>query len=117
MSAQRLREINRMSHGRPVVIGRRIKLDFHKVAHDDFEKRRREYHQTLQASYFAAHRIVGTEVYIVRRGDSLWTVTQRFSQLPIWLLRQYNPDLDLADLHPGVQIVMPRVEDVVANGT
>ena len=117
VSAQRLREINRMSHGRPVVIGRRIKLDFHKVAHDDFEKRRREYHQTLQASYFAAHRIVGTEVYIVRRGDSLWTVTQRFSQLPIWLLRQYNPDLDLADLHPGVQIVMPRVEDVVANGT
>ena len=53
----------------------------------------------------------------MRRGDSLWTVTQRFSQLPIWLLRQYNPDLDFADLRPGTQVVMPRVEDVVANGT
>jgi len=116
VSAQRLRQINRMNHGRPVVIGRRLKLDFAKVAREDFEKKRREYHQTLQAAYFAAHRIVGSEVYIVRRGDSLWTVTQRFSQLPIWLLRQYNPDLDFADLRPGTQVVMPRVEDVVASG-
>ncbi len=117
VTAQQLRQINRMSHGRPVVIGHRLKLDFQRVSREDFEKKRREYHQTLQAAYFAAHRIAGTEVYIVRRGDSLWTVTQRFSQLPIWLLRQYNPDLDLADLHPGTQVVMPRVEDVVTNGT
>ena len=117
ISAQRLRQINRMSHGRPVVVGHRLKLDFARVSREDFENKRREYHQTLQAAYFAAHRIVGSEVYIVRRGDSLWTVTQRFSQLPIWLLRQYNPDLDFADLRPGTQVVMPRVEDVVANGT
>ena len=117
VSAQSLRNLNRMNHARPVVIGHRLKLDFVRVSREDFEKKRREYHQTLQAAYFAAHRIVGSEVYIVRRGDSLWTVTQRFSQLPIWLLRQYNPDLDFADLRPGTQVVMPRVEDVVANGT
>ena len=51
---------------------------------------------------------------IVRRGDALWTVTQRFAQLPIWLLQQYNPDVDLADLRPGTQIVMPKVENVAA---
>jgi membrane-bound lytic murein transglycosylase D len=116
VTAAHLRQINKMSYGRPVLIGHKIHLDFHKVARDEFEQRRREYHQTLQASYFASHRIVGTEVYIARRGDTLWTVTQRFSQLPVWLLQQYNPDLDLADLHPGTQIVMPRVEVVVANG-
>jgi membrane-bound lytic murein transglycosylase D len=110
----RLRQINRMSFSRPVLIGHKIKLDFSKVKAEDFEQKRREYHQDLQATYFAAHRIIGTEVYIVRRGDNLWTVTQRFVQLPIWLLQQYNPDIDLADLHPGTQVVMPRVEDVVA---
>ncbi len=117
VTAQHLRQTNRMSRGRPVVIGHRLKLDFARVSREDFEQKRREYHQQLQAAYFAAHRIVGSEVYIIRRGDSLWTVTQRFSQLPIWLLRQYNPDLDLADLRPGTQVVMPRVEDVVANGS
>jgi hypothetical protein len=55
---------------------------------------------------------VGTEVYIARRGDSLWTLTQHASLVPVWLVQQYNPDVNLADLHPGTQIVMPRVEDI-----
>jgi membrane-bound lytic murein transglycosylase D len=114
VSAVHLRQINKLGNGKPVIVGRKIHLDFHRVTHEEFEQKRREYHQELQASYFASHRIVGTEVYIARRGDSMWTITQRFAQLPVWLIQQYNPDLDLADLHPGTQIVMPRVEPVVA---
>ena len=72
----------------------------------------RDYHAKLQGEFFVQHRIAGTEVYIVRRGDSLWTMTQKFSNLPIWLLRQYNPDTDLSDLRAGTQVVMPRVEVV-----
>jgi LysM repeat protein len=114
VSAGRLRQLNKMSFAKPVLIGHKIKLDFGRVSREAFETKRREYHAELQATYFAEHRIIGTEVYIVRRGDALWTVTQRFGELPIWLLQQYNPDVDLADLHPGTQIVMPRVENVVA---
>ena len=114
VSAGRLRQVNKMKFAKPVLIGHRIKLEFGRVSREDFETKRREYHVELQATYFAEHRIIGTEVYIVRRGDALWNVTQRFDQLPIWLLQQYNPDVDLADLRPGTQIVMPRVENVVA---
>jgi len=114
LTAARLRQLNHMSFGRPVLIGHKLKLDFARVSREDFESKRREYHQNLQAAYFAANRITGTEVYIVRGGDKLWNLTQRFGQLPIWLVQQYNPDVDLADLHPGTQIVMPRVEEVVA---
>ena len=116
LSPTLLRQLNKLGYGKPVLVGHKVHLDFHRVSREEFEQKRREYHQTLQASYFAAHRIVGTEVYIARRGDSMWTITQKFAQLPIWLIQQYNPDLDLADLHPGVQIVMPRVEAVVGSG-
>jgi membrane-bound lytic murein transglycosylase D len=116
LSAARLRQLNKLGYGKPVIVGHKVHLDFHRVTHEEFEQKRREYHQTLQATYFASHRIVGTEVYIARRGDSMWTITQRFAELPVWLIQQYNPDLDLAELHPGTQIVMPRVEAVVANG-
>jgi membrane-bound lytic murein transglycosylase D len=116
VSAEHLRQVNKLGYGKPVIVGRKVHLDFHRVTHEEFEQKRREYHQELQASYFASNRIVGTEVYIARRGDSMWTITQRFAQLPVWLIQQYNPDLDLADLHPGTQIVMPRVEPVVASG-
>ena len=114
VSAAKVRSINKMKFAKPVLIGHRIKLEFGRVSREEFEEKRREYHVELQATYFAEHRIIGTEVYIVRRGDALWNVTQRFDQLPIWLLQQYNPDVDLADLKPGTQIVMPRVENVVA---
>jgi membrane-bound lytic murein transglycosylase D len=109
-----LRRINHLRFGRPVIVGHRIRLDFRRVPPEEFEARRRDYHQALEAGYFAAHRIVGTQQYIAERGDSLWTLTQRFSQLPLWLLREYNPDTDFTDLRPGTQLVVPRIEDVSA---
>ena len=116
VSAQHLRDLNHMSMKKPVLVGHRLKLDFHKVSHDVFEQHRREYHQQLQAAYFAAHRISGTEIYIARPGDSLWTVTKRARQLPEWLLVQYNPDVDFSELRAGMQIVIPRVEEVGGSG-
>lgn len=116
-SAQHVRELNHLSAKRPVKIGERLRLDFRKVPREAFETRRHDYHRALQASYFASHRIVGTEIYIARSGDSLWTLTQRARlQLPLWLLQQYNPDLDFAELRAGTQIVMPRVQEVAGNG-
>jgi membrane-bound lytic murein transglycosylase D len=116
VSAWDLRRMNHMSFRRPVRVGQRIRLDFRRVPPEEFEARRRDYHQALEASYFAAHRISGTEQYVAQRGDSLWTLTQHFSQVPLWLLREYNPDTDFADLLPGTQIVVPRIEDVSAGG-
>ena len=103
-----------MRYGRPVVIGHRVRLDFRKVSHEEFEAKRREYHRALEASYFDAHRIAGTETYLARRGDSLWNLTLRYEHLPIWLLQQYNPDVDFSAMRPGTQIVVPRVEDLSA---
>ncbi|HKD54702.1 MAG TPA: LysM peptidoglycan-binding domain-containing protein [Steroidobacteraceae bacterium] len=116
LTSARLREINRLKFRAPVRIGQRIKLDFSQVTREVFETLRHEYHREQQASYFAAHRIVGTEVHIARPGDSAWTLTQRSSQLPVWLLQQYNPDLDLSALRAGTQIVVPRVEEVASGG-
>jgi membrane-bound lytic murein transglycosylase D len=117
VSAQHVRDLNHFGGKRSLRIGERIHLDFRQTSHETFESRRHEYHRTLQANYFAAHRIVGTEVYIARSGDSLWTLTQRAKvQLPLWLLQQYNPEVDFADLRAGTQIVMPRVEEVSGNG-
>jgi len=36
--------------------------------------------------------------------------------MPMWLVQQYNPDVDLADLRAGTQIVMPRVQEVGSGG-
>ena len=108
--ASSLRALNGMRGRSNVRIGKRFKLNFAHATRAEFEQRRIEYHRRMQTEYFAAHRIDGTDTYMARRGDSLWSVTRRGS-LPIWLLQQYNPDVDFDELRPGTQIVLPRVED------
>ena len=110
VSAARLRRINHLKSRAPLLLGRRFYLDFSRVDRASFEAARRAFHAQTQAAYFESRRIVGSEVYVVRRGDTLWSVTQHYSQLPVWLLQQYNPDADLSELRAGTQLVVPRVE-------
>jgi membrane-bound lytic murein transglycosylase D len=110
LSASRLRALNKMAASSSVVLGRKLKLDFAKVSRAVFEGRRQAYHEQLQASFFANHRIAGTQVYVTRRGDSLWNVAQRNGQLPMWLVLHYNPDVDFNALRAGLEIVLPKVE-------
>jgi membrane-bound lytic murein transglycosylase D len=110
VSAAHLRTLNRMSFHAALPIGRRLALDFGRVGRGQFEQRRRAYREQLQADYFATRRIVGTETYQTRSGDSLWVVTQKFSGMPTWLLQQYNPDVDFNILRPGTILVLPKVE-------
>jgi membrane-bound lytic murein transglycosylase D len=114
LRASQLRELNNMRFGTPVVIGRRFRLDLSQTSGETFEQRRRDYHQKLQEEFFAANRIVGTEVHVVRRGESLWTIAQKYQNVPIWLLRQYNPDVDFGDVRPRTELVMPRVQSAAA---
>ncbi|MGH8314962.1 MAG: LysM peptidoglycan-binding domain-containing protein, partial [Steroidobacterales bacterium] len=107
--AQRLRDLNNMRYRKPVVIGRRLKLDFSAVDAATFEQRRRAYQQALQETFFEQFRITGTETHTVKVGESLWTITQRRANLPIWLVRQYNPDVDFEDVRPGNRINIPLI--------
>lgn len=117
VTAWDLRRLNHLRFRQPVRIGQRIRLDFRRVSRRQFVRQRIAYHRTLEASYFADHHIEGTELYLTRSGDSLWTLTRRFPMLPSWLLRQYNPDVDFfATLHPGTRLVIPRIETATAGG-
>ncbi len=111
---QRLRDLNGYSFRQPVVIGRRIKLDFSEVSAKEFTARRVAYHRALQEAFFVRYRVADTAVHRFRRGESLWVLTRRY-EVPVWLLRQYNPDLDLDRVRPGSSIVFPTI--VPADGT
>jgi membrane-bound lytic murein transglycosylase D len=112
VSSQSLRALNKLHKNAMVTLGRKVKLDLSKVSAEQFAAARREYHQHLQEEYFAAHRIAGTENYAVKRGDSLWVIAQQHADLPVWLVAQYNPDVDFDDVRPGTVITLPRVAPI-----
>ncbi len=114
LRASHLRQINRMSYATPVVIGRSVKLDFSKVSRDEFEAKRQDYHRQLQEAFFAQFRIKGNETHVIRSGESIWILAQQRYNIPIWLLRQYNPDVDFGSVRPGTTLVIPLVEPTSA---
>lgn len=105
-----LRKLNGMRYGQPVVIGQRLSLDFSKVKVADFEQRRVVYHRSLQESFFKRFRIAGTSTHVIRPGESLWILARRNYDIPIWLLRQYNPDLNFDSVGVGANVTVPQVE-------
>jgi membrane-bound lytic murein transglycosylase D len=112
VSSEALRALNKLHKNAMVTVGHKLKLDFSKVSAEQFTAARREYHHGLQEQYFAAHRIAGTENYSVKRGDSLWVIAAQHGDLPVWLVAQYNPDVDFNDMRPGTVITLPRVASI-----
>jgi membrane-bound lytic murein transglycosylase D len=109
VGANRLRELNHMRAGAALTLGRRIHLDLSRVDAATFEERRMRYHRQLQDDFFQHYRIAGQERYRLKSGESLWTLTQKTS-VPVWLLRQYNPETDFTTVRIGTEIVLPKIE-------
>jgi membrane-bound lytic murein transglycosylase D len=109
LRTSRLRTINGLSYGEPVVVQQRLRLDFSNSRPEDFELVRIEYHRSLQEEFFAEWEIEGTLIHRVGPGDSLWLLSTRRFDVPIWLLRQYNPDVDLNALSTGTPLTIPTL--------
>jgi membrane-bound lytic murein transglycosylase D len=107
--SESLRAMNKLHKNGVVTVGHKVKLDLSKVTADEFTATRREYHKHLQDEFFASHKIAATETYAVKRGDSLWIIAQQHGDLPVWLISQYNPDVNLGDLHPGTTVTLPQI--------
>ena len=110
LRTQDLRELNGFSFRQLLVIGNRVRLTFADVDADQFAARRIAFHREMQEAFFMRYRITDTTIHKMRRGESLFVLTLRRYKIPIWLLRQYNPDLDLDLVQPGTQIVFPQIE-------
>ena len=107
LRTQRLRDINGFAFRTPVEVGQRIKLEFRDVDAETFENLRVDYHRKQQDGFFRKHVITGVREHTIRRGESVWILSLREYDVPIWLFRQYNPALDLHRITPGTTVRFP----------
>lgn len=115
IKTQRLRDANGFSFRTPVEVGQRIKLVFDDVDADAFENLRMSWHRQQQDAFFRNHRITGVTEHAVEKGESVWILALREYDVPVWLFRQYNPELDLHNVQPGTKLSFPVLE--VSDGT
>lgn len=107
IKTQRLRDINGLAFRTPVAVGQRIKLDLGQVKAADFEELRTTYHRELQDTFFRNNTITGIQEHTVASGESVWILSLRQYNVPIWLFRQYNPALDMSRVAAGTRIRFP----------
>ncbi len=106
---QRLRDINRLAFRTPVQLGQRIRLDVSVVDASAFEDRRVAYHRAKQDEFFRQHIITGVTKHVISAGESIWLLSIRDYNVPVWLFRQYNPELDLHSVQPGMTVRFPEL--------
>jgi membrane-bound lytic murein transglycosylase D len=112
---QSLRDLNRLAFKQSVVLGQSLRLDFSSVPPEEFERRRLAFHRQLQERFFSNNQIEDVDDHVIRRGESLWVLARRTYGVPVWLLRQYNPDLDLDRVSPGTVVKFPRLKPIEVN--
>ena len=109
-----LRKANGWQDKRALVMGQRVRLVFSKVSREVFLSRRVAYHHDMQEEFFSHYRITDTTEHLLRRGESVWILAAQKYKVPVWLLRQYNPRLDLDQVRPGTRVVFPKLARVAA---
>jgi membrane-bound lytic murein transglycosylase D len=110
-SVQALRTANGMRANQSLIVGQRFKLPS-PLAGEQFELRRRQFHLATQESFFRQYRIADVNRHQLAANETIDVLARQRYSVPLWLLRQYNPDLDFARVRVGQTIVFPIVARV-----
>ena len=51
---------------------------------------------------------------MIEPGESIWVLALRKYDVPMWLFRQYNPEVDLDAVTPGTPVRFPVLTAVEA---
>ncbi len=78
----------------------------------EFERRRRDFHSSLQREFFSKYRIQNVDTYKVGSGDNVGRIARSRYSAPIWLVRQYNPGLDFGRIQINQEIIFPVLDEV-----
>ena len=107
---QAIRRMNGLPYGRTLHLHQKVKIPLHRTTQTAFEEHRYEFHKRLQEDFFAVYRVSELETYRVQRGDSYWTLCRDKFDIPMWLLKHYNADIDLANLQFRQKLMIPVIE-------
>jgi membrane-bound lytic murein transglycosylase D len=111
--AGEIRHLNAIPYGQVIHIGQKLKIPLRRTTKVAFEEQRFEYHKELVEDFFSTYRVEAVQVYCIKKGDTLWTLANEEFELPLWLIRRYNPETDLTSLVPSRNLRIPVVEKTI----
>ena len=115
-SVRKIRHLNRWR--RSVRLNQKIRIPLKNQLQslELFKTRRLEYHMALEEDFYTQYRVVDIRLRKVRYGDTLWSICIRDEEIPIWLFKKYNRDIDIESLKVNMELRIP-VLAAIGNGS
>lgn len=114
VATQEIRRLNRLRYGQLLRLHQKVRIPLNRTDAETFEQSRYEFHKRLQEDFYAVYRVGELQPYRVQRGDSIWTLCRGRFDIPMWLLKHCNPEVDLADLRFHQKLIIPTIEKISA---
>jgi membrane-bound lytic murein transglycosylase D len=74
---------------------------------EEFNAKRLEYHMAQEEDFYSQYQVVDKKYRKVKYGDTIWSICSRDEEIPLWLLKKYNRDIDLEALKVNMQLTIP----------
>ncbi len=115
VSTQEIRKLNAFKAKDPISIDRTIKIPLKKITAQEFEEQRFEFHKEIEEDFFGSFSISGVEIYEIKNGDNIWRLCENELEVPFWLLKKYNPDINFNSLQLKQKIKYPIIGKLKEN--
>ena len=112
ISVTELRTLNNFSKNRILQPDENFKINLKKVSAKQFEEKRFDFHLETEEDFFNAYKIIGVTSYKVNKGDTIWEISRKKFDIPLWLLKKYNSDLDFSKLRLSQRLTIPIVKAI-----
>jgi membrane-bound lytic murein transglycosylase D len=106
---QEIRTLNKFQYGTSISIDQKIRISMRKKTVTEFEELRYEFHKEIEEDFFESFSIQGLDTHEVKNGDNIWNLSLNELEIPFWLIKKYNPQINFNSLKLSQKIKYPII--------
>lgn len=108
----RIRKLNEMGRNSDIRLNKKLIIPIVNTdALERFAAARLEYHMAIEEDFYSQYKVTEIKQRELAKGDNLWSICNQDpdNQIPLWLFKKVNAQLDLSKLLPGTVVSVPVI--------
>lgn len=94
---------------RHIQVKQKVRIPLKPGVLERFKKTRLEYHMAQEEDFYSRYQVIDVKYRAIKSGDTLWSICQD-EEIPIWLFKKYNRDIDIERITLDTPLVIPVLE-------
>ncbi len=107
-----LRRLNNLRYRQSIHVGQKLMVDLSQVSRVEFDKKRQAFHEKLEKKYLSQYKIEKVLTHRLKKRQNVWYLCRYVYKVPIWLVKKYNANKNLAELNVGDELLIPILKEM-----